>query len=366
MTIDLRDDLPDDPGDGGAVLPFISVIFPTYNRCDVVETTIEHLLAQDYPSDRFEILVCDNSTDGTPAMVERVATDARVPVRLLWSEERLPAVKRNAGLRVAQGELVLFLNDDVWARPVLLREHARSHAAATEPIAVLGFVEQSPQMPQSPFISWYQPFAYAEIADRDGQTVPYRYSWSMNLSLPRDEMLTRNLVFHEDWANIGHEDVELGFRWTSAGRDIVYNAAATGEHFHPHGLTSACRVQKSIGRGLRDLEVLIPDPDLLERYGIFSWHNSTKAVVRGSIRRALFNRVTVPPVQSWLETRDENSALTEWLYWKVLLHHTNTGYREQEPRHPTPTPFTAAGAASTSTSATPRVADPHLAAEGAS
>ncbi len=339
MTIDLRDE-PGTERDGDHDdLPFVSVIFPTYNRCDVVETTIEHLLAQDYPSDRFEILVCDNSTDDTPAMVERIAADARVPVRLLWSEERLPAVKRNAGLRAARGELVLFLNDDVWARPVLLREHVRSHAAATEPIAVLGFVEQSPQMPQTPFISWYQPFAYDEIADRDGATVPYRYSWSMNLSLPRAEMLERNLIFHEDWANIGHEDVELGYRWTSAGRSIVYNAAAAGEHFHPHGLTSACRVQESIGRGLRDLEVLIPDPELRERYGIFAWDNSPRAIVRGSIRRALFNRVTVPPVQSWLEAQDHNTALTEWLYWKVLLHHTNTGYREQAPRNPTPTPF---------------------------
>ena len=49
--------------------PSISVIFPTYNRCDVVEHTLEHLVAQDYPAERIEILVCDNSSDGTPAMV---------------------------------------------------------------------------------------------------------------------------------------------------------------------------------------------------------------------------------------------------------------------------------------------------------
>jgi len=46
--------------------------------------------------------------------------------------------------------------------------------------------------------------------------------------------------------------------------------------------------------------------------------------------------VTVPPLQSWLESRTRNTALTEWLYWKVLLHHTNRGYRDQPPRHPQP------------------------------
>lgn len=320
-------------------LPFISVIFPTYNRCDVIETTIEHLLAQDYPHDRFEILVCDNSSDGTPAMVERVAATAPVPVRLLASEERLPAVKRNQGLREAVGDLALFLNDDVWVVPTFLREHAATHAASTEPIAVLGKVVQSPAMPQTPFIAWYEPFAYALIEDRAGRTVPYEFSWSMNLSFPRREMLDRNLIFHEDWANIGHEDVELGYRWTSAGNAIVYNPAALGEHFHPHGLTSACGVQQAIGRGIRDLEVLIPDPHLLERYGIFTWSNSRRAVVRGVVRRALFNKVTAPRARAWLEARTETSPFAEWMYWKVLLHYTNVGYHEQAPRHPAPTPY---------------------------
>jgi len=314
----------------------ISVIIPTYNRCDVVETTLRHLLDQDYPSDSFEIIVNDNSTDGTPEMVERVAAEARVPVQLMWSEERLPAVKRNVGLRQAKGELVLFFNDDVWARPELLAEHERTHRQADAPIAVLGYVEQSPAMPRTPFSEWYQPFAYGEIAARAGEPLPYRYSWSMNLSLPRGEMLDRNLVFHEDWANIGHEDVELGYRWVSAGRDLVYNPAARAEHYHPHSLTTACHVQESIGRGLRDLEVLVDDPDLLERYGVFSWGNSPRSVARGLLRQGLFNGLTVPRVQSWLEARDANTAVTEWLYWKVLLHYTNHGYRSQTPRHPLP------------------------------
>src|SRR5688572_2308150 len=44
-------------GRGGC--PTFSVILPTYNRCDVVRQTLTQLIAQDYPSDRFEILVCD-------------------------------------------------------------------------------------------------------------------------------------------------------------------------------------------------------------------------------------------------------------------------------------------------------------------
>jgi glycosyltransferase involved in cell wall biosynthesis len=82
-------------------LPSISVVFPTFNRSDVVRRTVEHLLDQNYPSDLIEIIVCDNSSDDTPQTVQDLAAAARVSVLLLRSEERLPAVKRNLGLRAA-------------------------------------------------------------------------------------------------------------------------------------------------------------------------------------------------------------------------------------------------------------------------
>ena len=319
-------------------LPFISVIAPTYNRSDVVETTLEYLIAQNYPNDRYEVILVDNSSDDTPAMAERVGRQAPIPISLIWVDERLPAVKRNIGLEAARGDLVMFINDDVWFDPNALLEHARAHEALGGPGAVLGHVYQSDKMPPTPFIEAYEPFAYHEIEGQADQLVSYRYFWSMNLSLPRATMLERNLRFHEDWAQIGHEDIELGYRWSKAGLPIVYNPRITGEHYHPHTLDSACRLQASVGAGLRDLEKLIPDPGLLERYGIFSWHNSPRSVVRGLVRRALFNRVTVPTVARWLNEREHNTAVSRWLYWKVLLHFTNDAYRRTAPRWPTPTP----------------------------
>jgi glycosyltransferase involved in cell wall biosynthesis len=319
-----------------AATPSFSVVFPTYNRCEVVRTTLERLLAVDYPADRYEIVVCDNSSDETPSMVRELAATSPVAIRLIHNDERLPAVKRNEGLRTAAGDLVLFLNDDVWVDRALLREHARTHAHHDGPIAVLGRVEQSDRMPWTAFNAWYQPFAYHLIADRADQSVPYHFHWSMNLSLPRSVMQDRQLVFHEDWTHIGHEDVELGYRWTRAGYEVVYNPRAWGEHFHPHDLDTACRLQESIGRGLRDLEALVPDPDLLERYGIFRWQSSRRAVVRGVARRALFNRVTVPAIQRRLASLDRRSRAAEWAYWKVMLHHTNRGYRTEPTRSPRP------------------------------
>ena len=93
---------------------------------------------------------------------------------------------------------------------------------------------------------------------------------------------------------------------------------------------------QSIGRGLRDLEVLIPDAALLERYGVFRWSNSPRAVAHGLARKTLFNRLTVPPLQRRLATLERRHRAAEWSYWKILLHHTERGYRDQGPRHPQP------------------------------
>jgi glycosyltransferase involved in cell wall biosynthesis len=320
----------------------VSVILPTYNRSDVVERTIRHVASQTYPPEAVEILVCDNSNDGTPEMVKRVAGEVDPLVRLVSSDERLPAVKRNQGLGEAEGDLVLLLNDDVWLRPDALAAHAQAHVTYGGPVAVLGHVEQSAQMPSTPFVDWYRPFAYDEIAGRGGH-VPYRYFWSMNISLPRKVMLSRRLVFHEDWANIGHEDVELGYRWTRAGYPIVYEPRAWGEHYHPHDLDSACRLQYSVGRGLRDLAVLIPEPGLLERYGVLTFSNSRRSIMRALGRKAVFNRWTVPTVQRRISRLTRRNGLAEWSYWKIMLHHTERGWREQRPRRPIPVPTLAGG-----------------------
>ncbi len=230
-----------------------SCILPTYNRCDVVEQTLRHLIALDYPVDAYEVIVADNSTDGTPEMVNRVGAGSPVPIRLLSSANRLPAVKRNEAIRMARGRYVVLMNDDLWVRPDFLVEHERAQRATTVPTAVLGHVEQSKRMDQTPFVEWYQPFAYHELVGRAGVPLEWLYFWSMNISVPRSELVGRNLMFHEDWAEIGSEDVELGWRWARAGNHIVYDPNAWGEHYHPHTLASACRLQESVGRGLRDL-----------------------------------------------------------------------------------------------------------------
>ena len=92
--------------------PILSVVIPTRNRAYLVGEAIESALNQ-RPGQVEVIVVDDGSTDDTAKVVtEKFGSQ----VRLLRTPDRSGAgAARNAGLRVASGELVAFLDDDdLW------------------------------------------------------------------------------------------------------------------------------------------------------------------------------------------------------------------------------------------------------------
>lgn len=102
---------------GKAESAFISVVIPVYNDPIGLITTLESLLDQDYPPDKYEILVIDNnSSDHTREVIEDFA--ARYPERVLLLVEnnvQSSYAARNKGIRKARGELLAFLDSDMWA-----------------------------------------------------------------------------------------------------------------------------------------------------------------------------------------------------------------------------------------------------------
>jgi SAM-dependent methyltransferase len=89
-------------------VPKVSVILNTYNRVAQVGKAIETVLSQ-AGVDLELVVVDDGSTDDTQAALASV-TDARM--RYLRQSNRGLSAARNVGAREAQGEWLLFLDDD--------------------------------------------------------------------------------------------------------------------------------------------------------------------------------------------------------------------------------------------------------------
>jgi glycosyl transferase family 2 len=84
-----------------------SVIVPTYQRSEYVLRAVRSVLAQTY-SDFEVIVVDDGSTDGTGEAL--AGLDPRL--RYHWQENRGAGAARNAGIALARGEIVAFLDSD--------------------------------------------------------------------------------------------------------------------------------------------------------------------------------------------------------------------------------------------------------------
>jgi glycosyltransferase involved in cell wall biosynthesis len=85
----------------------VSVIIPTHNRADLLRQTVDSVLAQSYPWVEI-IVVDDQSTDDTAELVKSYGEK----VHYLWQEHRDVSAARNAGLAVAHGEYINFIDDD--------------------------------------------------------------------------------------------------------------------------------------------------------------------------------------------------------------------------------------------------------------
>src|SRR5216117_432610 len=110
-------------------MPKVSVVIPTRNRCALLAEAIERIESQTVARTVYEVIVIDNdSTDDTRQVLEQ---KSRTYSNLKFGTQEKPgaAATRNAGLRLANGDMILFIDDDVQAEPGLVQAHLDCHRA---------------------------------------------------------------------------------------------------------------------------------------------------------------------------------------------------------------------------------------------
>jgi cellulose synthase/poly-beta-1,6-N-acetylglucosamine synthase-like glycosyltransferase len=108
-------------------LPRVTIQLPLFNESTVVARLLDAVAEMDYPRDKLEIQVLDDSTDETQALarahVERLAARG-VDAVYLHRVDRVgyKAGALDAGLKVAKGELLAVFDADFIPQPGFLRD----------------------------------------------------------------------------------------------------------------------------------------------------------------------------------------------------------------------------------------------------
>ncbi len=103
-------------------LPFVTVQLPLYNEARVIQRLLAAVENLEYPRDRLEIQILDDSTDETRLIAQKEAQRLRKAghhVTLLQREDRTgyKAGALDAGLQQAQGEFLYILDADFVPAP---------------------------------------------------------------------------------------------------------------------------------------------------------------------------------------------------------------------------------------------------------
>lgn len=216
------------------MLPFVSLIIPTYQREAVLRATLRDALRQEYPA--YDVIVVDQTAVHEPeteAMLAELSAAGKLTwLRVDWAS--LPRA-RNVGIRQATGEIVVFVDDDVQMPPDFLARHAR-HYQNLEIGAIAGRVldrlkladdpdrriEQLPPAANDPAIAWYH-------LDLVHTVQPQRVlsARGCNMSFRRSLFTQHHLWFDERFRGSAvREESDVCLRLRATGLVIWYDPEA--------------------------------------------------------------------------------------------------------------------------------------------
>ncbi len=95
-------------------LPFVSIHIPTYNEAGVIEETLKACLELNYPREKLEVILIDDSTDETTEILKRYVNENPRFFTLIHRERRegYKAGALQTALKKSKGEYILILDAD--------------------------------------------------------------------------------------------------------------------------------------------------------------------------------------------------------------------------------------------------------------
>jgi glycosyltransferase involved in cell wall biosynthesis len=242
-----------------------SVIIPTYNRSQLLASTLNSLVQQSLDKSAFEVVVIDDgSSDDTFQMVKTY--EGVINFKYVYQIDKgyRPGSARNLGISVAEGTICVLIDSGIIIKSDCLQQHLDAHQAREKEVAVVGYVygysAESDEHFRTPIdhndadSSIEKLVAKGEIWDMrediyrkykdqiQDLNVPWTLFWSSHLSIRKKSLFEVGLFDEHYDGNWGTEDNDIGYRLHQAGKEIVLCRNAAALHL-PHEMDMNTRVQ---------------------------------------------------------------------------------------------------------------------------
>jgi len=185
----------------------LSIIIPTFNRGDSLKLTLDSLVKQEFPVNKFEVLIVDNgSTDNTKIVSENfISSHQHHNIRYIY--EPVPGLLsgRHRGAVESKGDILVYIDDDIDADSHWLEAIENSFS---DPAVQLVGGRNLPKYESEPpeWLEWFwqkhsrgKYCSYLSLLDFGEQVfeIDPNFVWGLNFSI-RKEKLFELGGFHPD------------------------------------------------------------------------------------------------------------------------------------------------------------------------
>lgn len=224
--------------------PDICVAIPTFQRDDILISTIHDVLKQSHKN--LELVVVDQSTEHLPSTVKAITAINDPRFRYFKTSPPSVTAARNFALKVSRAPLVLFLDDDVVLHDDMVKEHLKAHAAHPEVSAVAGRVLQK-DFPIKKEVLKFDEYGISHgvfTATEPGYTNAFPGG---NHSIKVADALSIGGFDTRYYYNAFREENDMSMRMVNAGMKIFYEPKAVLTHLAaPHGGSRAKKQYKHL------------------------------------------------------------------------------------------------------------------------
>lgn len=187
---------------------------PIYNAKAKILQSLNSVLNQDYPLDRYEVIaVDDGSVDGSDRLIQGFS------VRLIRQNNRGPASARNLGFSNAEGEIIIFLDSDCIVGYNWISLHVAEHKLNNDDVGCVGGAFAFPPITSSFFEVCDYYSCWYEQHPKCSPSGEYEYLPSTNLSFRR-QVLEDIGGFNSNLRT--GEDVDICWRLKEKGKKILF------------------------------------------------------------------------------------------------------------------------------------------------
>jgi len=243
----------------------LTIVIPIFNRPDKLSRVLEAIFASEVEGlGPVEVIVVDDgSLPPSEEIVRKKTPPETFTLRYVWQENAGPAAARNHGFRLAGGDVVLCVDDDVLLEPEAIACHLKAHEA--EPGSVvfgqcvlvpdgatsksdLYLMELGPTVDATNGLLRQQIVASGQISfekaqfDGDG---PYQTSLRTPVA----------------------EEYELAYRLSKLGIPIFMEPSASGRHLQSGGVVEKTLQEFKYGIAIGELFYKVPG---LQEFGPYA------------------------------------------------------------------------------------------------